>query len=247
MVTKTTLLIFILLAFFLAGAYSDETKVISASIYYDINFLNVELVEIKAIYGYVSVEEFPGNATLFLLAGDGQELYKGRFGFIEPILVVSPPRADINYNANAGTGVIYPNDTIKQIFLPYFEDAAKIRIVFDINKEIVFDIKERLCNRNGICDKEESTISCSDCKPNEKDGVCVAHNDGVCDPDCLIGVDSDCLKIPPKATPTMQETTSTSPIGRKDEQGLGILPYVFIAVALLVVFAFIYLKRIKGD
>lgn len=244
---KTPLLIFTLLACSLSQAYSDETKVISASIYYDINFGKVDLVEIKAIYGYVSVEEFPGNATLFLISQDGQELYKGRFGFIGPMFVVSPPRADVNYGADAGTGVIYANDTIKQIFLPYFENASKVKIVFDTKKELIFEIKERLCNRNGICDKEESTISCSDCKPNEKDGYCVAHNDGICDPDCLIGVDSDCLKIKPKATPTTQETTSTSPIGRKDEQGLGILPYIFIAVALLIVFAIIYLKRIKGD
>ncbi|MCX8190058.1 MAG: hypothetical protein N3F05_02400 [Candidatus Diapherotrites archaeon] len=246
---KKNMLIFLIAVFLISQAYSEDIKVISASIYYDANCVTVKLVELKAIYGYVSAEEFPGNATLFLLADNGQELYKGRFGFIEPMLVVSPPRADVDPKANVSSGVIYANDTIKQIFLPYFEQASKIKIVFDSNKEFVFDIKERLCNKNSICEKEESAISCSDCKPNEKDDFCVFYSDGICDPDCLIGVDSDCLKTTPKKTPTIQETPAQSPKVRTDEHSYSSITiiYVFIAALVLIVVAVLYIKRKKGD
>jgi len=51
---------------------------------------------------------------------------------------------------------------------------------------------ESFCG-DGICDANENYLKCSfDCHSGGKDGYCDAVKDGICDPDCLLGVDSDC-------------------------------------------------------
>ncbi|MDD4877661.1 MAG: hypothetical protein PHO02_01340 [Candidatus Nanoarchaeia archaeon] len=50
-----------------------------------------------------------------------------------------------------------------------------------------------VCDYNGICGRKENAVSCaSDCSISDLDGVCIAKDDNICDPDCVF--DADCEK-----------------------------------------------------
>ena len=52
-----------------------------------------------------------------------------------------------------------------------------------------------LCNANGVCESEfsENYGNCpADCGSGSGDGLCDFTTDGICDPDCVAGADSDC-------------------------------------------------------
>lgn len=52
------------------------------------------------------------------------------------------------------------------------------------------------CNENGACELNlgENSITCpEDCPPGSRDGLCNSIEEGICDPDCPLGVDPDCI------------------------------------------------------
>lgn len=240
----------VLFLFALASAFAaDEQAIIQLSISYDVNLSKVEISELKVMPGYLSAEEKPGNATIYLLSGDGSKLYEIRAAFIEPIFVTSPPRIDPDSNTVIGDyNSIYPSEGLKQISLPYYKEAASVKILFDNKKEFAFSIAERLCNNNNACDPEESALSCGDCRPDKEDGVCIAAYDNVCDPDCFRGVDPDCIPaLQPTPTPTQQETPTVTATPKQVEQWPLFYIYLVLFVILIALFAMLYYKKIKGD
>jgi hypothetical protein len=253
MVSHTRTLCILILLFLLATPASayNKTKIIQLFISYDANFQNLELQELKAMYGYASSEELPGNATLYLLSDDQQVLYKLRVAFTEPIFVVNPPLVDIDTNEVVGSqGIEYPEEGMKQINVPYYENATSIKIAFDTNESFIMSIADRLCNNNGICDAEESSISCDDCEPDMPDNVCIAFDDNVCDPDCALGVDIDCVRqqAKPTATPVQSPTeTPSEPITISEQEGINII-YAGLAVVVLLLLAsaVLYYRKVKG-
>jgi len=246
----------ILFLFFLlftpAGAHT--TKIIKLSVSYDANFQSLELQELKAMYGYVSAEELPGNATLRLLSDNDKPLYELRVAFTEPIFVVNPPLVDVDTNEVVGSqgaeSTRYPEKGIKEINVPYYENAALIEIAFDDGKETRFFIANRLCNNNGVCDAEESTVSCGDCKPDKPDNVCIAFDDNICDPDCALGVDIDCIRQQTKPTPIPLQTPAETPGEQKPmprQEGINLIYCGLAVVMLLIALVVVYYRKIKGD
>jgi hypothetical protein len=104
--------------------------------------------------------------------------------------------------------------------IPYNSRMKHVNI-YKADKQI-FSQDLRLCNNNGICDTDyESSLSCpKDCPPYREDKTCINDSDGICDPDCLSGLDPDC-----------------------SSGNLGFLPYVLFVVLLILAIVFAY-KRI---
>jgi len=239
----------LIVLFLIASALaSEEREIIQLSISYDINFNKVELLALKAMPGYLSEEEKPGNATIYLLSNEGTKLYEIRVAFIQPTVLISPPRIDTDTNTVIGDyNAIYPNEGLKQVNVPYYKQAASVKILFDKNKEFAFPIAERLCNNNNSCDEDESALSCKDCEVDKQDGICVAAQDGICDPDCFRGVDPDC--IPTAQTPTAtQREPQVTPTPTQVSTEFSAISFIPILLAiLLALLALLYYKKIKGE
>ncbi|HII14983.1 MAG TPA: hypothetical protein HA362_01610 [Nanoarchaeota archaeon] len=55
------------------------------------------------------------------------------------------------------------------------------------------------CDANTACDRKENAVSCPmDCPASDKDNVCINSADGLCDPDCMKGIDPDCTALAKK-------------------------------------------------
>ena len=75
--------------------------------------------------------------------------------------------------------------------IPYYPQMAEVRLYKKGEK--VYSRKLDFCVVDGVCGVTETAETCpKDCRPDRKDKVCNAKADGVCDPDCLPGVDPDC-------------------------------------------------------
>jgi len=69
------------------------------------------------------------------------------------------------------------------------------RVSIEKNGISIFDedIGTLFCNENDICEKDrnETSVSCSDCKRSGDDGYCDRIKDGILDRDCFPGSDPD--------------------------------------------------------
>lgn len=75
--------------------------------------------------------------------------------------------------------------------IPY--DSKMYEIAFYKDNEVLLQKYLDVCDYNLKCDKKENAVSCaSDCSISDFDGICIAKEDGICDPDCLS--DIDCTK-----------------------------------------------------
>jgi hypothetical protein len=75
--------------------------------------------------------------------------------------------------------------------IPYIRGMHKL--VLDHKNKIIFYKILNFCNKNKICDSTETHLTCPcDCPLDKKDKICIPRKDGICDPDCLEGVDPDC-------------------------------------------------------
>lgn len=76
--------------------------------------------------------------------------------------------------------------------IPY--DSKMYEIAFYKGKELLLQKYLDVCDFNSACDKKENAVSCpSDCSISDYDGVCIAKDEGICDPDCI--ADTDCERI----------------------------------------------------
>ncbi|MEK6863752.1 MAG: hypothetical protein AABX27_00495 [Nanoarchaeota archaeon] len=75
--------------------------------------------------------------------------------------------------------------------IPY--DSRMYEIAFYKDNEIILQKYLDVCDYNLRCDKKENAVSCpSDCSIADYDGICIAKEDDICDPDCIS--DIDCAK-----------------------------------------------------
>ena len=99
-----------------------------------------------------------------------------------------------NYNLNFFKLSDPPRKTEYEIItekVPY--DTKMYEIAFYKDNEMVLQKYLDVCDYNLKCDKKENAVSCaSDCSISDFDGICIAKEDGICDPDCLS--DIDCTK-----------------------------------------------------
>ena len=82
------------------------------------------------------------------------------------------------------------------IYIPYNKNAARIEM-YNIKNSKIMDIDissfSDTCG-NKVCEAHESYESCTkDCKSGGKDDFCDGIKDSICDPDCSLNTDIDCL------------------------------------------------------
>lgn len=70
-------------------------------------------------------------------------------------------------------------------------DEKMYEIAFYKGNQLLLRKYLDVCDYNSKCDKKENAVSCaSDCSVSDLDGVCIAKEDNICDPDCIS--DADC-------------------------------------------------------
>jgi len=75
--------------------------------------------------------------------------------------------------------------------IPYTRGMYKL--VLHHKDEAIFSNILNFCNNDEVCDTTETYLTCpEDCPLDKKDKICIDRNEGICDPDCLKGVDPDC-------------------------------------------------------
>jgi hypothetical protein len=75
--------------------------------------------------------------------------------------------------------------------IPYVRDMKTL--VLQHKEKVIFSKDLNFCNQNKVCDTSETNQTCpGDCPPDKKDKICIDRNEGICDPDCLPGIDPDC-------------------------------------------------------
>lgn len=71
-------------------------------------------------------------------------------------------------------------------------DEKMYEIAFYKNNQLLLRKYLDVCDYNSRCDRKENAVSCaSDCSISDLDGVCIAKEDGICDPDCVSDIDCE--------------------------------------------------------
>ncbi|MEA1925138.1 MAG: hypothetical protein U9M95_04645 [Candidatus Altiarchaeota archaeon] len=110
---------------------------------------------------------------------------------------------------------------------------------------------------NSICDPKENHKTCPmDCESGSSDAYCDKKEDGVCDPNCPVTDDPDCIAetttittstlIPSTTTPDTVASTSTSPattVGGGAVSDGNLLLYLLTTAVVLATAFFVYKKR----
>ncbi|MBI2541451.1 hypothetical protein HYV80_01965 [Candidatus Woesearchaeota archaeon] len=141
------------------------------------------------------------------------------------------------------------------IYIPYDENAARIEM-YNLKNSKVMDIDVSsfadTCG-NSKCEGHESHESCTkDCSSGSKDDFCDQIKEGICDPDCIPKLDSDCQTeknvsessgIPPKIQ-DKKEFNEEPGIGEKPNY----LLWIAIGFAIIIpVLAFLFIRKRKEN
>jgi hypothetical protein len=100
-----------------------------------------------------------------------------------------------DYNGPVYLGVDYSEVKEESFSLSYripYEPGMENLVLLYKGREI-FSKPLNFCNQDEKCDTTETYHTCpQDCPLNRPDKICIDRNEGICDPDCLEGVDPDC-------------------------------------------------------
>ena len=122
--------------------------------------------------------------------------------------------------------------------IPYNKKMSSLEI--KENNQIIKSINLNFCNNNTICEENENSLTCSDCKPDKPDNLCVNAEDGICDPDCLEGYDPDC------ENDSAENNTGTPQGSTKKIDWINILlVFLVIAAVILAAWVIFYVKNQK--
>ena len=173
-----------------------ENKIYLLSLHYDQD--SIELNEISVKTGYAPdrrVQPELGYKTE-LISFTEEVLYSFRF---ESSVLECSDTFDPETEEMSGECVQLEEGNII-LLIPYFEDGKTINIYdSDGNHVLSVDVSKFNCG-NGLCelDYDENYITCSrDCPSGSADNYCDGIRDGICDPDCTIEGDTDCITEPP--------------------------------------------------
>ena len=142
--------------------------------------------EARIILGYGRPTRYyqtGGAYELAVLSREGEPLWRQtldiRFDYNGPVYL------DVDYS-----DILYERFPL-HYRIPHSQGMQEL--VLRLDGEVIFSEVLDFCNGNAVCDANETHLSCPrDCPSGAEDGVCVARDEGACDPDCAEGVDPDC-------------------------------------------------------
>lgn len=181
---RTILIISMISVSFLSVVFAQEIEKIF--VFYTVVYKDdrVEFVDFNATKGIPDTfYEYPSDYNLKIISVKNEILFQTplQISFIAYPQIEDQP------------GVVELNEVTLYLRLPYFPDADRIELYHNNILIFDFDVKEYICQRDGICSEYENYLNCPlDCPLNEKDGYCLAEQDGICDPDCHEKEDPDC-------------------------------------------------------
>lgn len=232
---KTILLLFSILSFLFYVSFSQYVLSITLEIYKNDS---IKIEEIKVRPGNPTAIEIPGNYKLQILDKNKRIINETKFRAI--FYILSDPPTPTN-SAYFHVRFLYDKN-VEYKYLKIYKDEREI-----------FSTEFSLCNLNGICEEYESYLSCpTDCPLNKKDGVCIKEKDGVCDPDCLLGIDLDCIEEKQKEKQKIclnikdgicEEDCEEDPDCIIEGSRIPIAPLLLFFVIILSAFLFFYFYR----
>jgi len=187
MLKKTTIIILLLLL--LPACFSVQEKVIRAE--WVKSGTKIELINPQIVMDNRMTPVKDGIYLIKLKDSSGKTLYQLKT--FQPVNI-SPPPMDYTSEQIEEWFKVHENNYSAPVFLPYLEGVEKMTLEHGISILAELDLSV-LCNKDGYCDKTENNLSCpGDCPLETEDEYCLADKDGVCDPDCMAGIDPDCGK-----------------------------------------------------
>jgi hypothetical protein len=209
----------------LASSYTNADAVLSM---YFVFYKNdsVELKQMKVIEGQESITMPPGEYRFVTTGEKDSYVIYSESRTISFISMSDPPKEE--------------DKAAVLMRMPYTKDMKNLKIYK--GSKLLLSKSLDICNSNGICDTASETyLNCpQDCPLDKPDGWCTQMSDGICDPDCVSGLDPDCNSKPvkyPENTPANQETITTtlpSPQSKKTEDAAS---YILLIGAIVIVFA----------
>jgi len=168
----------------------------------------------------------PGDYLLKITDEGGRSLWEKDMNII--FFLTSDPPMSIDH-------------TLFEMLVPYVPEMKHVS--FYRAGKLLFAGEINLCNYDRACDTlREDYLSCpEDCPLNESEGLCTGYDDGSCDPDCLEGIDPDCLS---KTANNDSSTPTTSTLPAKNAVGINeqYIQYLFL-LALGGLILFLLYKR----
>ncbi len=209
--------ILILVFFVLFVSFVSAEKILEMQILFEKSG-KISVDSVRIIQGFSDKKNESGQFTVKLLDEEKNKVYENRIfvSFYSPGLF----------------GEL--NEVMQTIKIPLRGKEKIVLIEFEEKQVFFEEIFVLVCNKNGICDEKETFLGCpDDCPLSEKDGFCLNQLDGICDPDCLKGVDSDCTE--------KFEEDLKDPEKKPESVNLIFLVLVLGGI-LILVFLFFYLR-----
>ncbi|MEM0360663.1 MAG: hypothetical protein QXK06_04995 [Candidatus Diapherotrites archaeon] len=219
---KSIVFFAILLLLPLPCTAKEPVKTFMVSVESNDGVLSIESV--KVVADYLSETESTGQHAIKLKNAENKTLYQL---LVYMGVVAFPPYGAETQMTEEDFNKFYENaekNFTKTIWLPYMENARFV-VLEGLNGEIArFDLSV-LCNHDGKCNPNENFLSCEqDCPLEKKDNYCLPLKDKICDPDCITGIDLDCIEQTPTPSPSIEKQSDFLPI----------IALVFIAIVVLV-------------
>ncbi|MBS3151640.1 hypothetical protein J4443_04635 [Candidatus Woesearchaeota archaeon] len=138
---------------------------------------SINLKDFKVNFGFA--EESKGSNDDYKIVLHGTNNKKKEFYFELDFLILTDPPTEINFAR-------------RTLFIPYLADLGYMEVYHKEKVLGTFQLRDQLCNQDGICKNKENHISCPiDCLSYSQDNLCTPIEDEECDPDCNFG-DPDC-------------------------------------------------------
>jgi hypothetical protein len=196
---KKLVFVAVLLLILVTSVYAAEQKVYRVTLEYDdgeVSFDNV----ILTLGAFNEPFTSSGDYRIDLVSFDNEALYSEKFDFNLEVAAIAPPE----WFDEEGNQIYIPGEdeqpqdltkTTKEILIPYFSNGKQINVYHQtelILEESVVHFSD-LCG-DGICQDSESYESCQvDCVSGGADDYCDEVDEGICDPDCSVSEDVDCV------------------------------------------------------
>jgi len=222
------LALILLLLFCSAAAAQEPEKVIYAFVKWEDGAY--EITHIAAEMDYRTEINPSGTYLAKLKDSGGKTLYQLK---VEKRVSIMPAPPDMNIEEKE---IFYDNKYkygSMELFLPHLENAETLSFEHGSKILAVADLKA-LCNSDGKCGDGENYLGCpEDCEQEKEDNYCLGETDGVCDPDCSAGIDSDCAGAAPGPEGTAEPEPGET---WKGADFTGIAIFGGIAVVVLLIF-----------